>query len=332
MGNRTKGPRVLGPYELIKGKRWQVLCVEGNLKVPSYFHSEKEAKEAASILRRQLKLEQTVDSWIDQWSRQLTVLPETKEDYLRHLEVLKGKEIGRIRAPLLLTLVEVNGTVATRRMRLKVMKMFCRWLEKQGVIPWKASWEIQQLRVLGISNRGKPQLTLDESKKYLTACLSYKDEKVGTVAAIPLLMNVRASEIVKRVVRDIDGAGSLYRIPKSKSPRGARVLSIPSCLQERILSFTEGKEPDDSLFNVTRNQIYHWVRQICQVAGVPLVCTHSLRGTHSSLAEEAGETPLAVARALGHEDPRTTVGHYTLPSVRDNARISKVEHIFFGPN
>jgi len=46
-------------------------------------------------------------------------------------------------------------------------------------------------------------------------------------------------------------------------------------------------------------------------AGVPVVCPHGLRGTHATLAEEAGEAGAAVARQLGHTDHKVTEGHGT---------------------
>lgn len=43
-----------------------------------------------------------------------------------------------------------------------------------------------------------------------------------------------------------------------------------------------------------------WVREICVLAGVPRICTHSLRGMHATLARLAGATGHAVMQQLGH--------------------------------
>jgi integrase len=54
----------------------------------------------------------------------------------------------------------------------------------------------------------------------------------------------------------------------------------------------------------------HWLHAFCDEAGVPRVCTHSLRGLHATLATEAGATSHAVAGALGHTSPAVTHAHY----------------------
>jgi integrase len=53
-----------------------------------------------------------------------------------------------------------------------------------------------------------------------------------------------------------------------------------------------------------------WVQEICTKAGVPVVCAHSMRGLHSTLAMDAGVTGHVVAASLGHEHVSTTVQSY----------------------
>lgn len=59
----------------------------------------------------------------------------------------------------------------------------------------------------------------------------------------------------------------------------------------------------------------------CRDAGVPVVCPHSLRGLHSTLALQSGSTTHAVAAQLGHASFSTTARHYADPAAIDNARI-----------
>jgi integrase len=60
-----------------------------------------------------------------------------------------------------------------------------------------------------------------------------------------------------------------------------------------------------------------WVRKnvarICQLAGVPRVTAHGMRGAHSTFAIRMGATPELVAAALGHADPSTTRESYIEP-------------------
>lgn len=57
------------------------------------------------------------------------------------------------------------------------------------------------------------------------------------------------------------------------------------------------------------------------------VGAHGLRGTHSSIATEAGETARALAAALGHTSTAMTLGHYVKRSSADGARIRRVGEV-----
>jgi integrase len=66
------------------------------------------------------------------------------------------------------------------------------------------------------------------------------------------------------------------------------------------------------------------VRRICCAAKTPIVGPHGLRGTHATLAVQAGVTGDAVARALGHESFAVTAGHYAKPEAVIDARTDLV--------
>ena len=68
----------------------------------------------------------------------------------------------------------------------------------------------------------------------------------------------------------------------------------------------------------------------CKRAAVPLVCPHSLRGLHSSLAVKAGATSAFVAQALGHGSDAVTRKHYIAPSALDSARSARVAGALLG--
>jgi hypothetical protein len=52
------------------------------------------------------------------------------------------------------------------------------------------------------------------------------------------------------------------------------------------------------------------VKRICGLAKVPMVCAHSMRGLHATLAMAAGVTGHVVAASLGHEKVRTSEQSY----------------------
>jgi integrase len=56
------------------------------------------------------------------------------------------------------------------------------------------------------------------------------------------------------------------------------------------------------------------------VAGVTVVTAQGLRGTHATLAEEAGTAPLAVAKSMGHTGHDVTERQYLAPGTTDRVR------------
>ena len=139
-----------------------------------------------------------------------------------------------------------------------------------------------------------------------------------------LLMGMRASEILHAVARDVDDRGRLLWIPVSKTRSGRRVLEIPAPLRPHLLRLAKGQPALARLFPHRREWLYKWVRRICARADTPLICTHSLRGLHATLAIDAGVTPPAVASALGHGSVRATLVSYADPNTVAHARQRRV--------
>ena len=97
-------------------------------------------------------------------------------------------------------------------------------------------------------------------------------------AMMSLLMGMRASEIVSRIVRDLDDEGRLLWIPETKTEAGRRTLPVPEVLQPYLRKIAEGKGPNDSLFGEHwRDWPREWVQQICKAAKVPEVTAQGMR-------------------------------------------------------
>lgn len=71
---------------------------------------------------------------------------------------------------------------------------------------------------------------------------------------------------------------------------------------------------------------YH-LPKICEEAGVPRVCPHSLRGLNATLALEAGVAPHSVAAALGHSSFAMAARHYAAPNTGANLSLRKVADV-----
>jgi integrase len=72
------------------------------------------------------------------------------------------------------------------------------------------------------------------------------------------------------------------------------------------------------------------VRKYCTLAGVPVVCPHSLRGLHSTLAVSQGASARFVADALGHGSDAITKRHYIDPTQAHNASLKRVSDALMG--
>src|SRR5262249_28009512 len=136
-----------------------------------------------------------------------------------------------------------------------------------------------------------------------------------------LLLGLRAGEVLAREARDVDDDARVLWITRGKTKNARRRLEVPDEIQEPLRRLVVGKAPQERIFGTNRkggvrNKAYLWfkVRALCDTAGVPRVCSHSLRGLHSTLALEAGATPHLVAAALGHSNFRVTARHYAEPS------------------
>ena len=93
-------------------------------------------------------------------------------------------------------------------------------------------------------------------------------------------------------------------------------FSITASL-ELLLKQAMGKPSEGYLFAAKtktghrgRTWLREAVKRVCKEAKVPRVCPHGLRGTHATLAREAGATGHLVAKQLGHGSVRVTEEHY----------------------
>jgi integrase len=192
---------------------------------------------------------------------------------------------------------------------------------------------LTKLDGIGKRRHGKPQLRIDEARKWLTEAkkLANFGEPGAVAAMVSLLMGLRCSEIVERVVRDLDDEGRLLWIPETKTEAGRRKLAVPPMLQPYLVALTEAKLPGARLFGYhTREWPRHWVKRICNKAHVPEVTAHGMRGLHSSLALAAGTSSHVVAACLGHESIATTLQSYADPSAVSHGKQQVVLHVLEG--
>ena len=137
-----------------------------------------------------------------------------------------------------------------------------------------------------------------------------------------LLLGMRASEVLGRIVRDLDDGGTVLWIARGKTDNARRRLTVLEILQPLLNRLAAVKSAESLIFGtsaahpnrpLTDAWLWGHVQKLCAAAGVPRMSTHSLRGLHSTLALEAGATSGAVAAALGRGSFQITAKHYAAP-------------------
>ena len=349
---RKNGERVHGPYK--HRNRWRVILAgPGDRQEAVSFDTEAEARRFKAKTLKELAgrtVSEAVQAYLaslrERGLRASTVV--RAESHLRRffdldeiegdervkfaragglLEDLRSKQCGERYAAL-----RVQVTVDTHRNALAAARAFGAWCVEEK---WLRENPAASVKPIGQRNRGKPQLRIDEARKLVDLCLRKADlGHEGAIAVLTaLFLGLRASEVTDRVVRDLDDGGRLLWIPVGKTRRSRRTLEVPELLRPYLQRLATKRGPEEQLITRTttkngRRRDRYWLLRVlqglCKEAGVPAVCTHSLRGLHATLATEAGATPHLVASALGHSSPQVTAMHYTDPTTADRARTRKV--------
>ncbi len=352
---QRKGERILGPYETTEGG-WKIVAV-GADRVRSHqtFASEAAAEREADRLRRQLATaaltvmsaldayaehrrsegnrEKSIDTTMHRLRRFLGVppmprkaTPEERDRVRAARDAALAQSLpGKTRMVALYAALAKTQAVDTHRNTLAEARTFFAWCAKPPR-RWVPADLLADVEPTGGRSSGKPQLYVDEARRWLeTAVWRAHRGDLGAVAAMTaLLLGVRASEITARTVRELDDDGRLLQIPHGKTPNARRALRVPEVLRPYLLRAAAGKEPHDPLIGHSPGWLRKQVVRICRLAGVPRVTSHGLRGTHATLATDAGVSGDAVARSLGHESQRITDRAYVAPGGRERAQGRRV--------
>ncbi len=343
---QKKGVRVLGPYA--NGKSFRLVVIDGAKRKALTASTLEEALALKSSLEGEIHTQRprTVGEALAEFIEyrkqergivELTVseLHRLTEDYLpasAPLFAITKEEAARLYRQLTQRKTP-RGTLlspSTHHVMLRRTRAFFRWTVERGYLSQNP---FAHIRPLGQSRAGKIQLTIDEARLFKE--LAIQQAASGDVAALGvlllLLLGLRAGEVLARQARDLDDDARVLWITRGKTKNARRRLEVPLEIQEPLRRLVLDKAPHERIFGSNRkgearNKAYLWfkVRALCDAAGVPRVCSHSLRGLHATLALEAGATPHLVAAALGHGSFRVTARHYAEPSTLLNSRSRRV--------
>lgn len=231
------------------------------------------------------------------------------------------------------TFVRSNGApraADTHQHGLIVGRIWAKWCVRRKLLKANPFAEVDPVgrKVLGAD---KPRLTVDESRRLEAWCLAHAGDQRAVLTLGYLYLGARASELVKRTVRDLDDEGRLLWIGATKTASGRRRLRVPEELRGPLLALAGDRSADAWLFandtgaRWSRYAARRAVRAVLELAGVSVLSPQALRRTQATLATEAGETALAVARHLGHATgaaPAVTGRSYV---GREAARAAAIE-------
>jgi integrase len=227
--------------------------------------------------------------------------------------------LTRSKARVLFAQREAEVKVDTIAGELATVHRACGWWVKRG---WLDADPFVACEVKGSRSVGKPQLRTAEARRFQAVALT--EGTPGLASVVALRMGMRASEITGLIVRDLD-EGTMW-ITKAKTKRGIRRLDVPEDLLPYLLRLAAGRAPTEPLFGeVDRHWLHRHTVRICNLAGVPIVTPHGLRGTFATLAVGAGDTRRA-AEALGHDEKMTT-NVYAAPGAVQSGLAGRVAQL-----
>lgn len=233
-------------------------------------------------------------------------------------------------------LVDEGGAVDTHRGCLIAAKAFGRFCAEKK---WLLLNPFDGVEPVGRKSRGKDQLRIDEARTFVAACCaewrSHADRS-AIAALLPLLCDLRASEVAQLRARDVDDNGRLLWVGEqdAKTDAGRRRVRIPGVIQPAMLELAAAPARGGHLFAKESGEPAdrHWVSyhasRLMRLAGVAEVTTHGLRGAHATFADAAGVTGDVVASSMGHTDPEMTRRHYIDAETSAASRVDRAAETF----
>ncbi|MFO0579635.1 MAG: tyrosine-type recombinase/integrase [Polyangia bacterium] len=331
--------RIEGPYR--HGEKWRCRLVLAGRRMwcrpsapsPEAARAVAEGAARAAVESGGLSVRDAVEHFLSR-SRQDGARPETLRSEDKGLRMFFA---GHFDAPL----ARVNSTVGAslyERLRTEprrtgrplsadshqtYLKMARRFLSHCVEQSWLRSNPLAEVKPIGRRRKGKAQLRIDEARALYTTCLlqAQRGDSGAAAALVGLLMALRPGEIDSRTARDLDDGGAILWVDDTdafqrKTEGSRRAVRVPQVLRPILCGLARDKVGTALLWSTDDGRRHHrsWVnnsvRRLCRLAGVPIVCAHSLRGLQATTALHAGATPELVASVLGHASVKMTLEHY----------------------
>lgn len=233
--------------------------------------------------------------------------------------------------------------VATHRKALvnaKTLFRFCgenRWLKETTVD------SLCKVQGKGKIRKGKKQLTLDELRLFVRAAwrlildprpgrLVIRRRFRATAALIALLQSIRSGAIRRLKVRHIDDNCTILITPRIKTDTSEGRQELAEPLRKVMWYLTANRDAEEWLWE--SRPAKHWVlrsvKEICRIAGVPVVTPHGLRGSHSSVTTAAGALANLVVQQLGQASFDVTREHYITKEAQATGKVVQITRALWG--
>jgi integrase len=335
--------RVLGPYR--NGDKWRLVIFEDSGRKSVLTHSLEEAEKTKARLLQLFEDRSlvTIGDAIEQWlahKEQAGIKPVSVRLMRKRLrpflplDTTLGALTPQHAAKLYLDETKREGRAgiirpATHHKTLVFTKELFSWAVEQGFIRENP---FVKVKPIGRASAGKLQLREDEARRLNSVLIEASEHDNAALALlVQLVMALRSGEVLGLRARDLDADSTVLVVEGTKTRNARRRLEIKSAPLRDLLSRHCAKlTPSDLIFGNGRSLPYHTNRlhkalqRYCVKAGVPVVCPHSLRGLHSSLAVTRGASSKLVAEALGHGTDAVTRKHYISPEAMDSARTTRI--------
>ena len=339
-----EAPKVLGPYA--NHDKWRIVVKSGDKRKSLVFDTFEQAETAKGNLfasfdhSAKLTVGDVLEDFIE-YKRQRGCIERsllnTRHLIMRILPTLdRSAAISPEKAEELYFVATGKYAVASHSMALRFVKSMYRFAIKKKMV---AKNPFEDVQAIGKSNKGKPQLRTDEAKRltdFLTERAARGDWRALALLA-QLFLGLRSSEVLKLKKRDLDCDASVIVVDGTKTKNAKRRLALDApIVRELLRKRAASMKPESLLFSLdgakvlTATCLHKALTKYCREAELPVVCPHSLRGLHSSLAVQAGASPSYVARALGHGSDEVTKRHYISESAMDAARSARVTEALLG--
>lgn len=231
------GSRVTGPYYCEARSKWRIFVYDGPKPTVLWFATESAARKGILTAAQNLSTSESrllgeliAQYYAEKQQRGIATASTCPHQIVRMRPFFApylDQDISRVtprRAAALYEQHTVNPCPRSRRppaaasqhLDLYITRCFFKWAARKHLVDQSPFHDVQ---LIGRASTGKPQLRLDEAKRYREAALRLFDQnhdRFALAAVIPLYLGMRAGEVLSRCVRDVDADGSILWIDRGK--------------------------------------------------------------------------------------------------------------------